>query len=128
MMKKLITAGFIALTAMSLTGCQNLVQNDPVECTVVDKDRSTSSDGDGGSKSVFRIYTEGCGADNETLGLADNIIAGNWNASDMYAKIKVGEKYTFKTVGVRNGFLSSFREITSYTKVAQVPTMQESPK
>lgn len=121
-MKKLITAGVIAVAAFSLTGCQNLVQNDPVECTVVDKDRSTSS------KSVFRIYTEGCGADNETLGLADNAFAGNWNASDMYAKIKVGEKYTFKTVGVRNGFLSSFREITSVTKVAQVPTMQESPK
>lgn len=126
-MKKLLTAGVIALAAVSLTGCQNLVQNEPAECTVVDKDRSTSSTKDG-SKSVFRIYTEGCGADNETLGLADNIIAGNWNASDMYAKIKVGETYTVKTVGVRNGFLSSFREITSITKVAPVPTMQESPK
>lgn len=128
-MKKLITAGAIAVGAMSLTGCQNLVQNEPAVCTVVDKDRSTQVV-DGASKSVFRIYTENCGADNETLGLADNLLAGNWNASDMYAKIKVGETYKFKTVGVRNGFFSSFREITSMTKVEapQVPTMQESPK
>ena len=126
-MKKLITAGVIALAAVSLTGCQNLVQNEPVTCTVIDKDRSTQVV-DGASKSVFRIYTEGCGSDNETLGLADNILAGNFNSSDMFAKIKAGETYTFKTVGVRNGFFSSFREITSMTKVEAAPVVKGSTK
>lgn len=128
-MKKLITAGVIAMAAVSLTGCQNLVQNDPAVCTVIDKDRSTQVV-DGASKSVFRIYTENCGPDNETLGLADNILAGNFNASDMYAKIKVGDTIRVETVGVRNGFFSSFREIVRFTKVEapQVPTMKESPK
>lgn len=130
-MKKKLAVAAIAVAALTvpLTGCQNLVQNDPVTCKVVDKDRSTVSQ-DGSSKSVFRIYTEGCGSDNETLGIGDNIIAGNWNSSDLYAKIKVGETYQFKTVGVRNGFLSSFREITSVTKVdsAPVPSMTSSAK
>lgn len=128
-MKKLAIVGVLALGAVSLTGCQNLVQNDPVVCTVTDKDRSTQVV-DGHSKSVFRVYTEGCGEDNATLGIGDNAFAGNWNSSDLYGKIKVGETYRFKTVGVRNGFLSSFREITSVTKVetAPVPVVKESPK
>lgn len=116
-MKKLTaTLAIGAFALISLTGCQNLIQNDPVTCKITDKDRSTSSSKDG-SKSVFRIYTEGCGADNETLGLADNALAGNWNASDMYAKIKVGKTYELKTVGIRNGFVSSFREITKFEEV-----------
>ena len=123
-MKKLITAGVIALAAVTLTGCQNLVQNEPVTCTVTDKDRSTNKEGG----SVFRIYTEGCGSDNETLGLADNFLAGNFNSSDMFAKVKVGDTYTFKTVGVRNGFFSSFREITSMTKVEAAPVVKGSTK
>ena len=128
-MKKLITAGVIAIAAFSLTGCQNLVQNEPAVCTVVDKDRSTQTV-DGASKSVFRIYTENCGEDNETLGLADNILQGNLRSSDMYAKIKVGETYRFETVGVRAGWASSFREIVRFTKVesAPVPTVKESTK
>lgn len=119
--KKLVPVVALSVIALaSLTGCQNLVQNDPVTCTVVDKDRSTEVV-DGNSKSVFRIYTEGCGDDSATLGLADNILAGNFNSSDMYGKIKVGATYEFKTVGVRNGFLSSFREITEMKLISESP-------
>lgn len=112
-MKK-ITATFAiaAFAALSLTGCQNAVKNDPVTCTVTDKDRSTGKEGE----SVFRIYTEGEGCD-DTYGLADNWLAGNYNSSDMYAKIKVGKSYQLETVGIRNGFLSSFKEITKITEV-----------
>lgn len=102
----------VALVGVSMTGCQNLVQSD-VTCTVTDKDRSTATDKDGHSKSVFRVYTEEC----DTLGLADNWIAGNFNSSDLYGKIKVGKKYNFHTVGVRNGFLSLFPEITKLEEV-----------
>lgn len=112
-MKKFAAVAIVGLAALSLAGCQNLVQNDPVTCTVTDKDRSTDTKGN----SVFRIYTEGCGDDNATLGLANNIIAGNWNASDTFGRIKVGTTYEFKTVGVRNGFVSSFREITEMKEV-----------
>ena len=127
-MKKLITAGVIAIAAFSLTGCQNLVKNDPAVCTVVDKDRSTEST-KSGSKSVFRIYTEGCGEDNESLGLADNILQGNFGSSDMYAKIKVGKTYRFETVGVRARWASSFREIVRFSEVkASAPGVTEPAK
>jgi hypothetical protein len=118
MKAKHLTVGILtaAVSLTALTGCQNLVKNDPAVCTVIDKDRSTETV-DGTSKSVFRIYTEGCGEDNATLGLADNFIAGNFNASDMYGRIKVGKTYEFQTVGIRNGYFSSFREITKMREV-----------
>lgn len=116
--KSLAALGVAAIAITSLTGCQNLVQNGDITCKVVDKDRSTEVK-DGNSKSVFRIYTEGCGDDNATLGLADNFLAGNFNASDTFGRIKVGKTYEFTTVGVRNGFFSSFREITKYKEVAE---------
>lgn len=116
--KSLAALGVAAIAVTSLTGCQNLVQNGTVTCKVTDKDRSTEVK-DGNSKSVFRIYTEGCGDDNATLGLADNFLAGNFNASDTFGRIKVGKTYEFTTVGVRNGFFSSFREITKYKEVAE---------
>src|SRR4030095_50515 len=118
MRKTLAVLGVAAISLAGLTGCQNLVQNGSVTCKVVDKDRSTEVV-DGNSKSVFRIYTEGCGDDNATLGLADNFLAGNFNASDTFGRIKVGKTYEFTTVGVRNGFFSSFREITKYKEVAE---------
>lgn len=112
--KTLATVGVAVAVLVSATGCQNLVQNAPVTCKVTDKDRSTSSSKNG-SKSVFRIYTEGEGCDG-TYGLADNIFAGNFNASDMYGRIKVGATYRLETVGVRNGFFSSFKEITKLSE------------
>lgn len=115
MKKSIATLAVGAFSLIALTGCQNLVQNDPVTCTVTDKDRSTASTKDG-SKSVFRIYTDG-GPECTTFGLADNLFAGNFNASDMYGKIQVGKTYSFKTVGVRNGFFSSFPEITKMEEV-----------
>ena len=112
--KKLAAVGILAAVGLSLSGCQNMVQNAAVTCKVVDKDRSTEST-KSGSKSVFRIYMEGEGCD-DTYGLADNWLAGNFNASDMYAKIKVDKSYRIETVGVRNGFFSSFKEITKMSE------------
>lgn len=116
MKKSFAALGVAAIAITSLTGCQNLVTNDPVTCTITDKDRSTEVV-DGQSRSVFRIYTEGEGCD-DTYGLADNIFKGNLNSSDFYGRIKVGKTYKLETVGIRNGFFSSFKEIVKYTEVA----------
>lgn len=115
-MKKKIAVAIALGAALTLTGCQNAVKNEPVICTVTDKDRSTATDKDGASRSVFRIYTEGEGCE-DTYGLSDNWFAGNFNSSDMYAKIKVGKTYKMETVGVRNGFFSLFKEITKISEV-----------
>lgn len=114
-MKKIVIIAALAVAAtLSLTGCQNLIQSDAT-CKVTDKDRSTSSDKNG-SKSVFRVYTEGP-SECTTFGLADNVLAGNFNASDMYGRIKVGSTYKFHLAGVRNGLFSSFPEITRMDEV-----------
>lgn len=115
MNKKLAAALIAAALTVPLTGCQNLVQNAPVTCTVTDKDRSTGTNG----VSVFRIYTEGCGDENVTLGMADNIFGGGLDTASRYGKIKVGQTYEFKTVGVRNALFSSFREITDFREVTK---------
>lgn len=114
-MKKIPSiAAIAAAVTLSLTGCQNLVQSD-VTCKVTDKDRSTASSKNG-SKSVFRVYTEGP-SDCTTFGLGDNALAGNFNSSDMYGRIKVGSTYKFHLAGVRNGFFSSFPEIIRMDEV-----------
>lgn len=115
--KTVAALGVAGVLLVSLTGCQNAVQNAAVQCTVIDKDRSTSTV-DGHSKSVFRIYMEGEGCD-DTYGLADNWLIGNFNSSDMYAKLKVGKKYEIDTVGIRNGPLSMFKEITTIKEATQ---------
>lgn len=114
--KAIAALGIAAIAVTSLTACQNLVTNDPVTCTITDKDRSTEVV-DGQSRSVFRIYVEGEGCD-DTYGLADNIFKGNLNTSDFYGKLKVGKTYNLETVGIRNGFFSSFKEIVKATEVA----------
>jgi hypothetical protein len=103
--KKTIAAVAVAsvLAVTTLSGCGN-ANPQTVTCTVNDKDRSTGSKGG----SVYRIYTDEC----DTLGVADNWLQGNFNSADLYAKIKVGERYEFDTVGYRNGFMSWFPEIT----------------
>lgn len=105
-----ITASLIgaALVGAALSGCTTNPQT--LTCTVTEKDRSTNKD----NQSVFRVYTEQC----DTLGLADNIFAGNFNSADMFGKIKVGKTYEFQTVGTRNGFMSWFPEITKMREVA----------
>jgi len=113
--KAAATLALAGFAIASLTGCQNMVQNAAVTCKVTDKDRSTEST-KSGSHSVFRIYMEGEGCD-DTYGLADNWLIGNFNSSDMYAKIKVDKTYRIETVGIRNPVFSSFKEITKITEV-----------
>jgi hypothetical protein len=98
----LVVASILAVTTLS--GCGANPQT--MTCTVNDKDRSTGSKGG----SVYRVYTDEC----DTLGIADNWFQGNFNSADVYAKIKVGQRYEFDTVGYRNGFMSWFPEITRF--------------
>ena len=80
-----------------------------VTCTVESKDRATKAKGG----SDQRIYTEDCGV----LSVADDMLNGQWNSSDLYAQIDEGKVYTFETVGWRNGFLSAFPNVISAQEV-----------
>ena len=95
----------IAVTLVILFGAGvriNSSFNDrQVTCTVVDKDRTS---GEGGS---MRIYTDECG----NLVVADSILRGQWDSSDIYRDIEVGQTYEFTVIGYRVPILSWFPNI-----------------
>ena len=78
-------------------------------CTVQEKDRAISSK----TGTSYRIYTD-CGV----LEIQDNIFLGQFNSADDYARLKVGQKYEFETVGVRAPLFSMFPQITAAEEVA----------
>lgn len=83
-------------------------------CTVNDKDRSTSTDADGNSKSVYRVYTDDCGV----FSIEDTFFGGiNLNSADRYNAIKVGQRYQFTTFGWRNPMFSMFPNIVGVQPV-----------
>lgn len=80
-------------------------------CTVSDK-TATSGHGED-KKTEYRIYTDECG----TFTTKDSLLDWNWSSSDVYGSIKVGEKYTFETRGIRIPIFSSFQNISEATKL-----------
>lgn len=78
-------------------------------CTVIDKDRTTKSDGN----SDARVYTKDCG----TLHVADSLLSGTWHSADTYASIRPGHRYRFQTRGYRVPFFSMFPNIVQVTQV-----------
>lgn len=76
-------------------------------CTVTDKDRTTISNRDTGTRSDMRIYTEDCG----TMQVSDLMTQGQFESADIYAAIEPGHTYEITTVGWRIGWLSAFPTI-----------------
>jgi hypothetical protein len=73
-------------------------------CTVTDKDRTTTTDAEGNTKSIHRVYTDECGV----LEVNDVLLRGNFNSADDYAVLKEGETYELTTIGWRIPLLSQF--------------------
>lgn len=83
------------------------------DCKVTDKDRTSVSDGNGGSKSDARVYTDSCGV----VRVGDSLLSWTFSSSDTYAEIEVGKTYDFKTRGYRVPFLSMFPNVVEVTEV-----------
>lgn len=96
-------------------GVLNAFHVQTMTCTVEDKDRTTVSDGDGGSKSDARVYTEQCGV----LHVEDSILSWTFSSSDTYAKMKVGKTYHVKTRGHRVPFFSLFPNVVEAKEVSR---------
>lgn len=79
------------------------VENTETGCTVTGKDRAGNTSG----QSDMRVYTEECG----TFTVSDSILKGRWDSADTYAEIEQGERYTFRTAGIRVPVLSMFPNI-----------------
>lgn len=79
--------------------------------TVNHKERTTSSNGKT-TTSYYLIYAE-----DETLTLRDDMLYGQFNSSDIYGRINIGESYRVKVLGVRVPILSWYRNIVSVESV-----------
>lgn len=75
---------------------------DTKTCTVTEKQATAK---EGGTNYI--LFTKECGQ----LQIADDMLLGNYNSTDVFAGIKEGTTYHFETVGFRNGFFSAYPNI-----------------
>lgn len=78
-----------------------------VTATVTDKTVKRSGETD-----KYLVFT-----DQETFENTDEWLAGKFNSSDVYGRIKVGKTYKFTVRGWRIPFFSSYRNITEAVEV-----------
>lgn len=85
-----------------------LGSKDTMTCTVESKERTTHVS-DGNSSQQKLVYTKDCGV----LTVDDAWYAGKFNSADTYGSLEKGNRYTFETIGWRNGWFSWFPNILS---------------
>lgn len=82
-------------------------------CTILDKDRTSSTDKDGNTKSDARVYTRECGV----FKVSDSLLSLTWSSSDTYAHLERGKKYNLTTRGFRIPFFSKFPNVVEVKEV-----------
>lgn len=103
--------GGAIVTAVS--GC-GYYDESVVRATVTDKAIMPQSDGNGNVTSTYMIYTDqGTFRDDDAL-----FSKGKMNSSDVYGAIQKGCTYDFNVYGMRNHFLSSYKNIDNATLVS----------
>ena len=106
-MKKIVV-GVLTAVLLASAGCGAVQQDEQATCKVLDKDRTTNSEG----HSEARVYTS-CG----TFKVADSLTRGKFTSADTFGRIQEGHTYKFTYHGWRNGFLSMFPNITEAEEV-----------
>ena len=92
------------------------------EVTVVVTDKVVKNSSD---QSRYLIFTEDKEGNINTYEITDSLLAGRFNSSDLYASIKVGERYRFEIGGSRNQFLSWYPNIYSCELIEENIGQQE---
>jgi len=110
-----ILLGIVAVAGLAI-GVTSLATNynedHTATCTVTSKDTITKVH-DGNSSTEKRVGTEECGV----FTVNDSYMKGNLRSADLYYFLKEGHKYTLTYNGWRNGFTSSFPNITKAVEV-----------
>ena len=75
------------------------------DITVTDKNVKVTSSGEK-TDSKYLIFT-----DDGTYEITDSLFNFRFDSSDLYGQIKVGERYTITTVGIRIPFFSCYENI-----------------
>jgi len=81
-------------------------------CTITSKDTITKVE-NGNSTTEKRVGTEECGV----FTVNDSFFKGSHRSADIYYSLKEGHKYTLTYNGWRNGWTSSFPNITGAVEV-----------
>lgn len=80
-----------------------------IEVTVVDKGIKNYK-----SKGIYLVYGEDDSEVIHVFQITDSLLAGRFNSSDVYGKIRIGEKYRFGVRGERNEVLSWYPNIYEF--------------
>lgn len=128
--KKLIILPIILTSVLTLNACdaiegsesttpdskqqQNIdkTDSDVVRGVVTDKYVKRKDDED-----VFYIVVEDDQGETHVLENDDVLIAGKFDSADVQARVKVGKRYRFETMGVRIPFMSVYPHITKFQKL-----------
>ena len=100
----------LAIGVTSLASSHN--SDHTATCTITTKDTITKVE-NGNSKTEKRVGTEECGV----FTVNDSFWKGSHRSADIYYSLKEGHKYTITYNGWRNGWTSSFPNITSAVEV-----------
>ncbi len=113
---KLITLIIVIINSLFiLTGCsseninleelQSEISEESKEEIITVKDKWIKRTED---RDLYMIGTE-----NEVFKIEDNAFIFKFDSSDIYNQMEVGKQYKIKTTGVRNNFMSWYRNINS---------------
>ena len=80
--------------------------------TVTDKGTKRS-----GEEDKYLVYTKDKNGESQVFEVTDNLLAGRFNSSDVYAEIEVGKTYKFTVGGSRNTFMSWYPNIYSFEEI-----------
>lgn len=101
----------IGLASCSQTFNQGLERREEIG-TVTDKGIKRS-----GNDDKYLVYTKDENGNSQVFEVTDNILAGRFNSSDVYAEIEIGKTYEFTVGGSRNQFMSWYPNIYSFEEV-----------
>lgn len=70
-----------------------------------------------GDDDKYLVYTKDENGNSQVFEITDNILAGRFNSSDVYAEIEIGKTYKFTVGGSRNQVMSWYPNIYSFEEV-----------
>lgn len=108
----ILIGGIVALTM----GCRAFNFNDTVykSVTITEKYRVNK-----GSDSYWIVLGENPYNGDLEFKIEDNMLRGQFNATSIFNKLKIGKTYNLTVVGFRSGWLSEYPNIINYEEVKE---------
>lgn len=110
MSKTIFMLTVIVILLVSAFGLYSLsyINEETIEITVKDKYIKRNSDDD-----MYLVVDE----NNDTYKITDLSFIGKWNSTDLYNQLDIGKKYRITVTGIRNHFLSEYKNINKVEEI-----------